>query len=77
MDQYIRKNGVLTAKKNIKDNEYRTEKQADPTVVYTRHFNPTLFAADKEKPVTSEYVGIPPALIGLITTTITLHQGKR
>ena len=63
MDEFIRKNGVLTAKKDIKDEEYRKEKQANPSVVYTRHFNPTLFAADEEKPVTSEYVGIPPALI--------------
>lgn len=63
-DQYIRKNGVLTGKTNIKDSEYRTEKAADPTLEYTRHFNPTLFAADEEKPVTSEYVGIPPAIIG-------------
>ena len=63
MDEFIRKNGVLTAKKDIKDEEYRKEKQANPSVVYTRHFNPTLFAADEEKPVSSEYVGIPPALI--------------
>ena len=60
MDEFIRKNGVLTAKKDIKDEEYRKEKQANPSVVYTRNFNPTLFAADEEKPVTSEYVGIPP-----------------
>ena len=64
MDEFIRKNGVLTAKKDIKDEEYREEKEADPTVVYTRHFNPTLFAVDEEKPVASEYVGIPPGIIG-------------
>ena len=51
MDEYIRKNGVLTAKTDIKDKEYRAEKKADPSVVYTRHFNPTLFAANEEKPV--------------------------
>jgi len=64
VDQYIRKNGVLTTKTNIKDNDYRTEKKADPSLVYTRHFNPTLFAADEEKPQTSKWVGIPPAIIG-------------
>jgi hypothetical protein len=63
MDEFIRRNGVLTAKTDIKDEEYREEMEADPTVVYTRHFNPTLFAANEEKPVTSEYVGIPPAII--------------
>jgi hypothetical protein len=63
-DQYIRKNGVLTAKTNIKDNDYRAEKKADPSLVYTRHFNPTLFAVDEELPQTSEWVGIPPAIIG-------------
>ncbi len=63
MDEFIRRNGVLTAKKDIKDQDYRLEKQADPTVVYTRHFNPTLFGADEVKPVTSQFVGIPPGLI--------------
>ncbi len=63
VDEFIRKNGVLTAKKDIKDEEYRKEKQADPTVVYTRHFNPTLFGADEQKPVASPYVGIPPGII--------------
>lgn len=58
-DQYIRRNGVLTNKADIKDEEYREEKAGDPTVVYTRHFNPTLFAAGEEKPVTGAYVGIP------------------
>lgn len=64
MDEFIRRNGVLTAKTNIKDDEYRAEKAADPTVVYTRHFNPTLFAVDEVLPVATEYVGIPPAIIG-------------
>jgi hypothetical protein len=64
MDQYIRKNGVLTAKTDIKDNDYRAEKKADPTVEYTRNFNPTLFGADEEQPNTAEYVGIPPGIIG-------------
>src|SRR5688572_18117326 len=64
VDQYIRKNGVLTTKTNIKDNDYRAEKKADPSLVYTRHFNPTLFAADEEIPQTSKWVGIPPAIIG-------------
>ncbi|HEX6889073.1 MAG TPA: SusD/RagB family nutrient-binding outer membrane lipoprotein [Chryseolinea sp.] len=64
MDATIRRNGVLTAKTNIKDNDYRAEKKADPSVVYTRHFNPNLFAVDEELPNTSEYVGIPPAIIG-------------
>src|SRR5688572_26439809 len=63
MDEFIRKHGVLTAKKDIKDEEYRKEKHANPSVVYTRNFNPTLFAANEEKPVATEYVGIPPALI--------------
>ena len=64
MDQYIRKNGVLTTRTDIKDADYRAEKKADPFVVYTRHFNPSLFAANEQKPVAAEYVGIPPGLIG-------------
>ncbi|HEX6226117.1 MAG TPA: SusD/RagB family nutrient-binding outer membrane lipoprotein [Chryseolinea sp.] len=64
MDEFIRKNGVLTGKTDIKDEEYREEKESDPSVVYTRHFNPTLFGANETKPVASEYVGIPPGLIG-------------
>jgi len=63
VDEFIRKNGVLTAKKDIKDEEYRKEKQADPTVVYTRHFNPTLFGANEVKPVASQYVGIPAGIL--------------
>jgi hypothetical protein len=62
-DEFIRKNGVLTAKKDIKDEEYRKEKQADPTVVYTRHFNPTLFAVGEVQPVATKFVGIPAGII--------------
>src|SRR5688572_953258 len=63
MDEYIRRNGVLTAQTDIKDEEYREELEADPSVVYTRHFNPNLFGANEEKPVATEYVGIPPGII--------------
>lgn len=64
MEEFIRRNGVLTARKDIKDEEYRTEKAADPSVVYTRRFNPNLFDPGEELPVTGAYVGIPPGMIG-------------
>lgn len=64
MDEFIRKNGVLTAQTDIKDEEYREEKEADPSVVYTRHFNPNLFAVGETLPVAAEYVGIPAGIIG-------------
>lgn len=60
VDAFIRENGVLTNKTDIKDEEYRTAIAEDPTVVYTRHFNPALFQPGDEMPITGEYIGIPP-----------------
>jgi len=59
MDTTIRRNGVVTNMKSITDAEYRAQKEADPSVVYTRHFNPDLFGPGEMKPVTAAYVGIP------------------
>lgn len=64
MDQFIRRNGVLTNKTDIKDEEYRKEKATNPGVQYTRHFNPLLFAAGEQQPIAGPYVGIPPGIIG-------------
>src|SRR5690606_17619970 len=60
MENTIRRNGTPTTKTSISDAEYRAEKAEDPTVVYTRLFNPALFNPGEEMPVTGAYVGIPP-----------------